>query len=491
MSARAPPAEADRGRQWYQFQHGAGNPVTMSPPSSTSRMTSRPTYVPPPGFSPGTVASMAPLQIDETSQYASTPELSTETDLLSNPSNSASMFPSNDYTMPGGQPSASTAPKVRVLKAPRVRRRTKPAKVDRASNPVIDKPLSELTKHLGHIPLKNMRQWAHRDTEERLREVQKKNGKIARPMNSFMLYRSAYADRTKEWCSQNNHQVVSRVSGQSWPKEPTHIREEYELLALIERDNHQKAHPNYKFAPNKTQTPPRKKRPLQDEASEGEESDLRGPSHSSPALPNKMARTSGLSSSLTSRDSTPLDTHDNLLEGYPAGTWQLSGGRPLVPQVFPSTETGYFMPPNPNMMRAPDEGHPPSGAGLMTGHYGTSTSLVGIPGGVHQDLVRSYPNGHAVSHMEEPQLDPQLLSSDVAPGELRAFNRQNFPYWQGGQDLGSYLPLAGNLSFDHVNYANTPGIDENGDIWAGCEDAASEVGKDLDGWLQQSTYPSQ
>lgn len=378
--------------------------------------------------------------------------------------------------MPGAQPPVTTAPKARVLKAPRLRRRTKPAKADRGSNLVVTEPLSELTKHINHIPLRDMHEWAHRTTEERLAEVRTKNGKIARPMNSFMLYRAAYAERTKFLCAQNNHQVVSRAAGQSWSKEPTKIRELYENLALIERDNHQKAHPNYKFAPNKTQTPPKKKRPLKDETSEGEESGIRGPANSSPMPSNKRARTSGLSSPLNSRDSTPLDTHDNLLGAYQPSIWQVPGGRPMASNMFP-TENGYLMPP-----------HPASGAGLMNGHYGTSTSLVGIPGGVHQDLVRSYPSGHAVSQLEESQLDPQLLSAGVAPSTL---SRQALHFWQPDQDLGSYLPLGSNnnLTFDH--YATASGMEENANIWAGCDDAVSEVGKDFEGWFHPSTYPSQ
>ncbi len=63
--------------------------------------------------------------------------------------------------------------------------------------------------------------YVNRNTETRHAEVTKrKNGHITRPMNSFMLYRSAYAERTKAWARENNHQVVSAVAGASWPLEP-------------------------------------------------------------------------------------------------------------------------------------------------------------------------------------------------------------------------------------------------------------------------------
>jgi hypothetical protein len=104
------------------------------------------------------------------------------------------------------------------------------------------------------IPIRDMEGWVNRPVEVRLKEVEKRNGYVTRPMNSFMLYRSAYAERTKQYCIQNNHQVVSAVSGQSWPKEPNSVREFYNALAHTERDNHAKAHPTYKFSPTKAIT---------------------------------------------------------------------------------------------------------------------------------------------------------------------------------------------------------------------------------------------
>ncbi|KAG9815293.1 hypothetical protein KCU77_g18492, partial [Aureobasidium melanogenum] len=107
--------------------------------------------------------------------------------------------------------------------------------------------------------LRDMEAWANRSVEERRSEVTKAN-KIARPMNRFMLYRSAYAERTKKWCDQNNHQIVSKVTGQSWKKlEPKEIKDYYDRLATIERENHQRAFPEYKFSPAKAI--PKKKNP--------------------------------------------------------------------------------------------------------------------------------------------------------------------------------------------------------------------------------------
>ena len=138
----------------------------------------------------------------------------------------------------------------RVSKPAR-QRKPKANKTLNSKTPKLDKPLSELTKDMKDVPVRDMDAWVNRTDEVRQKEAEKRNGYITRPMNSFMLYRSAYADRTKQWCLQNNHQVVSAVSGESWPLEPTEVRDHYNELAKTERDNHARAHPTYKFSPSK------------------------------------------------------------------------------------------------------------------------------------------------------------------------------------------------------------------------------------------------
>ncbi|QDS74639.1 hypothetical protein FKW77_009213 [Venturia effusa] len=117
--------------------------------------------------------------------------------------------------------------------------------------PMLTAPLSVLTKDMVSVPVRDMQAWVNRPRSERIKETERRNGYVTRPMNSFMLYRSAYSERTKVWCVGNNHQVVSSVSGESWPLEPPEVREFYNELAKIERINHQMAHPDYKFSPAK------------------------------------------------------------------------------------------------------------------------------------------------------------------------------------------------------------------------------------------------
>ncbi len=139
----------------------------------------------------------------------------------------------------------------------------------------LTQPLSELTKGWDHVPIVDIEAYVNRPAEERRKEVEdgKVPGKVKRPMNSFMLYRKAYQNRTKDWCLQNNHQVVSQVCGDSWPLEPESVREQFNEWSRIERLNHQNAHPGYKFSPSKGTAAKSSKRKVSEDP-DSEESDL-------------------------------------------------------------------------------------------------------------------------------------------------------------------------------------------------------------------------
>jgi hypothetical protein len=225
-----------------------------------------------------------------------------------------------------GQPPVKRAPKKRAGKA-------------KATTHALNGPLSELTKDYS-IPVKDMEAWVNRSSEERRREADKKNGYISRPMNSFMLYRSAYAERVKQFCKENNHQIVSQVTGASWPLEPQTIRGHYESLAIQERDNHQRAFPDYKFAPNKG----KKRGRDDDDDSDGE---WGGSSRT------KRSRTGH-----STRDNTPMSRHDSPFDDFYAPS-------PAQHQVEYNPSAwgyGYPMPPPPAMYYG---GMPP----YHGGHY--------------------------------------------------------------------------------------------------------------------------
>ncbi|EGU84729.1 hypothetical protein HZS61_000433 [Fusarium oxysporum f. sp. conglutinans] len=139
-----------------------------------------------------------------------------------------------------------------AVKTGRVQKRSRAEKAKNATN-MLSKPLSEAARDFPDIHVSDIEAFVSRPTEERLSETSrnKKAGQIKRPMNAFMLYRKAYQEVAKTQCSQNNHQHVSKVCGAAWVLEPAQIKENFDQWARIERVNHQRAHPGYKFTPSK------------------------------------------------------------------------------------------------------------------------------------------------------------------------------------------------------------------------------------------------
>ncbi|CAK7269204.1 hypothetical protein SEPCBS119000_003449 [Sporothrix epigloea] len=160
----------------------------------------------------------------------------------------------------GGRIAKNTTPKKKASSlsaSPPMTKVRKPgtSKADE-EDAVIKKPLSIYTQE-WNMPVVDIEAYVHRTAAERLEEVDrgKVPGKVKRAMNAFMLYRKAYQDCAKKYAQKANHQVVSKVCGQSWALEPDSVRRQFRDWAVIERDNHRKAHPEYKFTPSK----PRKK----------------------------------------------------------------------------------------------------------------------------------------------------------------------------------------------------------------------------------------
>jgi hypothetical protein len=261
------------------------------------------------------------------------------------------------------------------------------------------------------IPVRDMEAWVNRPPETRQKEAEKRNGYITRPMNSFMLYRSAYAERTKQWCLQNNHQVVSSVSGESWPMEPQDIRNMYNEYARIERMNHQRAHPDYKFSPSKPGGAGRKRKGIFSDEDGSELSDLEDPD-AEWVLPSKQRGGSkGPNKKQNRKTEESVDvtlnenphTADYMVNEVEA--WTIYEGKPL-----------------PAAMSAPLYDTSPYYDGEIQHHsallgydtiaqYGMFTSsqpLISLPGGQHRELFHVNPvTGTPLPY--EPQVDPTLL----------------------------------------------------------------------------------
>lgn len=359
--------------------------------------------------------------------------------------------------------------KPRVLRSPRQRRRTKGRKDSIEQGVRLTAPLSVLTRDMTHIPLKDMEKHVNRPTEERLAETVRKHGKIPRPMNSFMLYRWAYAERTKELFRQQNHQVVSTAAGQSWNNETPEIKLQYERYAAIEKKNHLKAHPGYKFTPAKD----KKKRMLDDDRSYI--AGYRTTPEASPAQ-RHISRLSAFSSpdlgssGWDSGHPTPPDMrhHGLQTDGYFPHSWPTSHpGRSTSGLMLTSDPTQYLQPSsNPDDM-----------------HYASSTTLAGLPGAAHHDLLQ--PQIPTSGSGAGGQLDPQLL--DFNDGGNQVYGGSQYPpLWQSESSNNVYFQYP----TSPIGYAGAsplqPGVQtlDGRDTWDPSQAAGLEpVGGEFDHWI--------
>lgn len=136
----------------------------------------------------------------------------------------------------------------RPTKARKAARKAKTPKRGEHHPTFLGKVLSDISSIPPSVVLKNAELFATRATEVRLAEAEKA-GKIKRPLNAFMLYRKFYQDVAKTCCTKNNHQQVSTVCGESWKREPKHLKTEFAHLASEERRMHVEAFPSYKYDP--------------------------------------------------------------------------------------------------------------------------------------------------------------------------------------------------------------------------------------------------
>jgi hypothetical protein len=308
---------------------------------------------------------------------------------------------------------------------------------EKTKTPKLTAPLSVLTKDMS-VPVRDMQAWVNRSVEDRIMETEKRNGYITRPMNSFMLYRSAFAERTKAWCVHNNHQVVSSVSGESWPLEPKDIRDHYNELARIERINHQNAHPEYKFSPSKPGVATRKRKGTFSD-DETEPSDVDDPdanwasgNRSKIRSAKRLGRDAGYPAraNLSSIPSVHGGYEDNFGQGdsgYNKSSWEANnGGRSLPqhiehPNLYSQQYYQTSIQPHPHMMGGVEDLRY---APFNNSGFGSAPSLVGLPGASHHDLLGMHSG--TPSPMMEPQVDPMLLAYDNQHHSTRQDLRDGF-----------------------------------------------------------------
>jgi hypothetical protein len=346
-------------------------------------------------------------RIVETHQPYSTPATSPPTP--SRGSDTMTTRSSNGRGESGARTLGPRSTRIEKSMPKRKKERAKPPK----NMPVLDKPMSELTKSSA-IVIADIEAYVNRSSEVRRQEVEegKNPGRVKRPMNAFMLYRKAYQQRAKEWASQHNHQIVSRVCGMSWPLEPEHIRQQYKSWADLERDNHQKAHPNYKFTPSKPQKPPPKYEGSFDDRSDGsdlEDYDWAGRAGS---RMRSATHTPGADSDYMPSRSVYAATHPHQLAGMQAmgmlhhtrsAALDFNAGKPLA-GVYDNH--GLPGPYYDAQMRTPQQRHLHHGGiedGLARRTPSPSRAFQQPNAGMHSH----YDPNQYHHHMVEQQLQPQ------------------------------------------------------------------------------------
>lgn len=282
-------------------------------------------------------------------------------------------------------------------------------------------PLSELTKDMKHIEVKDTDAWVNRSVEERRQEAEKDNF-VKRPSNSFILYRSAYADRARAWEKSPNHQKISSLAGESWAMEPPEIRKQYDAWAKVERENHAKAFPDYKFQPQ-TGKATNRKRKGRAEDSEEEPSDIEseyayvasaGGRSLKPKKPKGPYRETSYTPSGTSLEEYDL-TGLGAPERFHPSSYQMNNpGKPLpaaLNQV--ALHNQYYQTTSHMNQRLSDYGYvedvivQPTDA--PAGYHQPAPPVIGIPGAYHHELQGEDGGSQMLSN---PQLDPMLVSYD-------------------------------------------------------------------------------
>jgi hypothetical protein len=358
----------------------------------------------------------------------------------------------------------NTPQMTRRSRSPRPKKTPKAGKVGKANGTVIDQPLSVLTKNYA-IPVKDMETWVNRPVETRLEEAEKKNGHIARPMNSFMLYRSAYADRVKQYCRENNHQVVSQVSGASWPLEPKEIREMYEKYASIERDNHQAAHPDYKFAPNKNSSA--KKRKDFDE-SDDEGSEWGGSRRGGKRVKREESR---------SHSSTPVEPRHVIrhpLDHYNPSSYQINNPYSRAP-VMPGPDGYYQQQVTPFGQNVEDVSFRPI-ENPFAAQQQMAGPLIGLPNGNGHDVLRSQSRGPS-------PMDPRLLQYDPN-GQYVQYQPIGREY--GPQETYEYGPMHATPGYSYPRTLEYhPGmatLTDGSEAWAQQDQVGSDFDNEFHSW---------
>ena len=238
--------------------------------------------------------------------------------------------------------------------------------------------------------------------------------KMPRPVNVFLLYRRAVSERAKKYAGVTNHQVVSKVAGASWKNESEEVKDLFNHYAELEKEFHDKAFPDYKFNPKKTQSTKSKGRGKGDgiEESDGDDD------------PEYTERTS------TRKKKARIEMKQmNRTEQGGPHTWQYAPQYQLnsqspIPNPLPYPTNPRYVPHG----GYPEQVHTGYDPGYDIGDFQATPQMgllassvstqIGLPGGNH-DLLLGHTGlvEHAI-HFDANALDPNLFSFETHDGEF-------------------------------------------------------------------------
>ncbi|KAJ5280968.1 hypothetical protein N7478_006340 [Penicillium angulare] len=299
-------------------------------------------------------------------------------------------------------------PRAKAPRSPRGRK-SRPQK-DSSCSIHLSAPFSQSTAHLADVPLKDMHAWATRPDQQRYDEV-KRRRKVARPMNAFMMYKSAYSERAKAFLKMKNFQDVNKALGKSWKMELEEVASYYIEMSKLEHKNHATAHPDYQFKPKKgpamatrpmTPTPSHTTAALMDYGSPSSQwtGDL---DFSSPPPSYNHGRSQSMEFGdmhvMRSHSNTPFE-HPEMTSSYPS--W--NGFPSSAPTIQPSALQGNMASKSEDMRHFKCSTPLPEEI-----HYGVPSGLNGIPGEAHHDLMQP-------QHMQSSGINPQMLGYTQANG---------------------------------------------------------------------------
>ena len=245
--------------------------------------------------------------------------------------------------------------------------------------------------------------------------------------------------------------------------EPAEIRKQYDVWAKIERENHAKAFPEYKFQPQ-TNKASNRKRKGRVEDSEAEESDLDSDYAYEPRTATRALKSRRTMNNYRESSNTPsgdsLDEYEPYGQGIPdvfhPSSYQMTNpGKPLPIGLQQLPHGQYYQTTShPNQKYASYGGfvedvmlQPTEGP---AGYHQPAPPVIGIPGAFHHEL-----QGDESGQMLN-QIDPMLASYDQGQPRLSIGNTHIEKGLDGmvGPQTGSYpveaySPVLNDFDSDH------------------------------------------